>query len=131
MVREPEAGTDGATLPLGPGSAEGLEEHSPRGWGLPLVVLVIGVFVSILDISIVNVAISSIQSDFAATTDEAQWVITGYTTALGVVVPITAWLGDRFGPSRVYNLALIGFAAGSALCGLAWSLNSLVIFRIV
>jgi EmrB/QacA subfamily drug resistance transporter len=98
---------------------------------LPLAVLVAGMFMSVLDISIVNVAIPTIQNDFGATTDDVQWVVTGYTLALGVVVPVTAWLGDRFGLSRVYNLALLAFAAGSALCGLAWDLNSLVIFRII
>lgn len=101
------------------------------GWGLPLAVLVAGMFMSILDISIVNVAIPTIQNEFGVTTDDVQWVVTAYTLALGVVVPASAWLGDRFGLSRVYNLALLGFAAGSALCGLAWNLHSLVAFRIV
>ncbi|MGH3513244.1 MAG: MFS transporter, partial [Pseudonocardiaceae bacterium] len=64
------------------------------GWGLPLAVLVAGMFMSVLDISIVNVAIPTIQNDFGATTDDVQWVVTGYTLALGVVVPVTAWLGD-------------------------------------
>ena len=88
-------------------------------------------FMSILDTSIVNVAIPTIQNEFGATTDDVQWVVTGYTLALGVVVPTSAWLGDRFGLSRMYKVALLAFAAGSALCGLAWDLNSLVIFRIV
>ncbi|MDT7596335.1 MAG: hypothetical protein QOJ06_1881, partial [Pseudonocardiales bacterium] len=114
-----------AAQPVGAGA------RNSGGWGLPLTVLVAGMFMSVLDISIVNVAIPTIQNDFGATTDDVQWVVTGYTLALGVVVPVTAWLGDRFGLSRVYNLALLAFAAGSALCGLAWDLNSLVIFRIV
>jgi EmrB/QacA subfamily drug resistance transporter len=101
------------------------------GWGLPLTVLIAGMFMSVLDISIVNVAIPTIQNEYGVTTDDVQWVVTGYTLALGVVVPVTAWLGDRFGLSRVYHLALLAFAVGSALCGLAWDLNSLVIFRIV
>ena len=101
------------------------------GWGLPLAVLIVGVFVSILDITIVNVAIPTIQNEFGATTVDAQWVITAYALTEGVVVPATAWLGSRFGLSRVYSLALLSFAAGSMLCGLAWDLNSLVIFRIV
>ena len=101
------------------------------GWGLPLAVLIAGMFMSVLDISIVNVAIPTIQNEYGVTTDDVQWVVTGYTLALGVVVPVTAWLGDRFGLSRVYRLALLAFALGSALCGLAWDLNSLVIFRIV
>ncbi|MGH3831606.1 MAG: DHA2 family efflux MFS transporter permease subunit [Pseudonocardiaceae bacterium] len=101
------------------------------GWGLPLVVLVIGMFMSVLDSSIVNVAIPTIQNQFGGTTDDVQWVVTGYTLTLGVVVPSTAWLGDRFGLTRLYNVALLAFAAGSALCGLAGSLNTLVIFRIL
>jgi EmrB/QacA subfamily drug resistance transporter len=112
----------------GPGSAG--NTASATGWGLPLAVLVTGMFMSVLDTSIVNVAIPTIQNDFGGTTDDVQWVVTAYTLTLGVVVPTTAWLGDRFGLTRVYSLALLAFAAGSALCGLAWNLNSLVIFRI-
>ena len=94
-------------------------------------VLVVGMFMSVLDTSIVNVAIPTIQNEFGGTTQDVQWVLTGYTLMLGVVVPASAWLGDRFGLSRLYNVALLIFAAGSALCGLAWDLNSLVIFRIL
>ncbi len=106
-------------------------DDDQAGWRLPLVVLIAGMFMSILDLSIVNVALPTIQNEFGAATSDAQWVVTGYSLAEGVVVPVSAWLGDRFGVSRVYNLALLGFAGGSALCGLAWSLNSLVIFRVV
>jgi EmrB/QacA subfamily drug resistance transporter len=88
-------------------------------------------FMSVLDISIVNVAIATIQNEFGGTTQDVQWVLTAYTLMLGVVVPATGWLGDRFGFNRLYNLALLMFAAGSALCGLAWDLNSLVAFRIL
>jgi len=94
-------------------------------------VLIVGMFMSVLDTSIVNVAIPTLQNEFGATTDQVQWVVTGYTLVLGVVVPASAWLGDRLGLKRLYNLALLGFAAGSALCGLAWDLNSLIVFRII
>jgi len=93
-------------------------------------VLVTGMFMSVLDISIVNVAIPTMQNDFGVTTDEIQWVATAYSLALGVVVPVSAWCADRFGPTRVYNISLLGFAAGSALCGLAWNLNSMIVFRV-
>ncbi len=89
---------------------------APASWQLLLVVLVAGMFMSVLDVNIVNVAIPTIQSEFGTTTDDVQWVVTSYTLALGVVVPVSAWLGDRFGLRRVYNLARLGFAAGSALC---------------
>ena len=111
--------------------AGGAAAKPQPGWGLPLVVLIIGMFMSVLDTSIVNVAIPTIQNEFGGTTDQAQWVVTGYTLTLGVVVPITAWLGDRIGLKQLYNLALLAFAAGSALCGLAGDLNILVIFRII
>ena len=100
-------------------------------WVLPLVVLVVGSFMSVLDTSIVNVAISRIQNEFGASTDEVQWVVNGYTLTLGVVVPLSGWLSNRFGLSRLYVASLVGFAGGSALCGLAGSLNMLVAFRIV
>jgi len=112
-------------------TAGGATQPATAGWGLPLAVLVTGMFMTVMDISIVNVAIPTIQSDFGVATDDVQWIITAYTLTLGVVVPVTGWLGDRFGLSRVYNLALLAFSAGSALCGLAWDLTSLVIFRIV
>jgi EmrB/QacA subfamily drug resistance transporter len=98
---------------------------------LPLAVLVVGTFMSVLDTTIVTVALPAIQKQFGVTVEDSQWVVTGYTLMLGVVVPTTAWLGDRFGLTRVYNLSLLAFAAGSALCGLSGSLDSLVAFRIV
>jgi EmrB/QacA subfamily drug resistance transporter len=102
-----------------------------RRWLVPLMVLIAGSFVSVLDTSIVNVAIPRIQNEFGATTDEVQWVANGYTLSLGVVVPLSSWLSARFGLSRLYVISLLGFGAGSALCGLAGSLNTLVAFRIV
>jgi EmrB/QacA subfamily drug resistance transporter len=100
-------------------------------WGVPLAVLVAGMFMSILDVTIVNVAIPTIQNDFGTTVEDVQWVANAYTLALGVVVPLSGWLGDRFGLGRVYVLSVLGFAIGSALCGVAWDLTSLVAFRIV
>ncbi|HEX2263496.1 MAG TPA: MFS transporter, partial [Pseudonocardiaceae bacterium] len=126
----------GATAETSPSGAAGQSvpvswtQQQSAGWGLPLAVLIAGVFMSILDITIINVAVPTIQNEFGVTTDDAQWVVTAYALTEGVVVPVSAWLGDRFGLRRVYILALLGFAAGSALCGLAWSLDSLVMFRI-
>ncbi|MGH3831458.1 MAG: DHA2 family efflux MFS transporter permease subunit [Pseudonocardiaceae bacterium] len=115
-----------------PGSAAGsVARPAAAGWGLPLAVLVAGMFMSVLDTSIVNVALPAIQKQFGVSLQDSQWVTTGYLLMLGVVVPASPWLSDRFGLTRVYNLALLLFAAGSALCGLAWDLNSLVAFRIV
>src|SRR3954463_10141039 len=100
-------------------------------WAVSLIVLVTGMFMSVLDVSIVNVAIPAMQKDFGATTEDIQWVATSYSLALGVIVPASAWLGERIGLKRAYIFSLVGFAAGSALCGLAWDLNSMIAFRIL
>ena len=120
-----------AAAPAPPAPAPPTPPPSDRGWGVPLAVLIVGMFMSVLDISIINVAIPTMQLDFGATTDQIQWVENGYSLALGVVVPVSAWMAAKFGPGRVYNLSLLGFAAGSALCGLAWDLNSIVAFRVL
>ncbi len=61
---------------------------------------------SILDVSIVNVAIATIQSDLGGSTADVAWITTAYSLVLGVVVPASAWLGDRFGLDRVYMISL-------------------------
>ncbi len=88
-------------------------------------------FMSVLDVSIVNVAIPSMQKDFGVTTDQIQWVSTAYSLALGVIVPASAWLGERLGLGRAYVVSLVAFGLGSALCGLAWDINSMIVFRIL
>jgi EmrB/QacA subfamily drug resistance transporter len=98
---------------------------------LPLAVVVIGMFMSVLDTSIVNVAIPTMQKEFGASTDSIEWVSTAYTLCLGVIVPTSAWLGERLGLRRMYLISLIGFSAASALCGMAGDLNSMIFFRIL
>ncbi|MGH3672039.1 MAG: MDR family MFS transporter [Pseudonocardiaceae bacterium] len=101
------------------------------GWGLSLAALIVGMFMSVLDTSIVNVAIPTMQNEFGTTAQDIQWISTAYTLCLGVVVPASAWLGDRLCMKRMYVIALVGFSVASALCGLAWDLNSMIVFRIV
>ncbi|HVS41619.1 MAG TPA: DHA2 family efflux MFS transporter permease subunit [Candidatus Dormibacteraeota bacterium] len=101
------------------------------GWLVPLLVVMIGSFMALLDTSIVNVATSRIQADFGASTDQVQWIATGYSLALGIVVPTSGWLGDRFGLRPLYIGSLLAFVGGSALCGIAWNLNTLIVFRVV
>ena len=100
-------------------------------WLVPVLVLTIGTFVAVLDVSIVNVAIPRIQRDFGSSTVDIQWIITAYSLTIGVLVPASGWLADRIGLRRTYVIALIAFAITSALCGLAWDLPSLVVFRIL
>jgi EmrB/QacA subfamily drug resistance transporter len=131
-----DAPTAPAPRPGGPAPAEppvdtGPDSEASPNWLVPLLVLVVGMFMSVLDISIVNVAISTMQNDFGATTDQIQWVSTAYSLAEGVIVPASAWIGARLGLGRTYIWAMIGFAIFSALCGLAWDVNSMIVFRIL
>lgn len=96
-----------------------------------LLTLIIGAFMAILDGSIVNVALPRMMAIFGSTADQIQWVLTGYMLTSGVVIPITGYLSDRFGGKKVYILSLAAFTAGSALCSLAWSNNSLVVARVI
>lgn len=96
-----------------------------------LLTLIIGAFMAILDGSIVNVALPRIMAIFGSTADQIQWVLTGYMLTTGVVIPITGYLSDRYGGKRIYILSLAAFTAGSALCSLAWSNNSLVAARVI
>ncbi|MFQ6230035.1 MFS transporter [Nocardia sp. NPDC002869] len=94
-------------------------------------VLVVGAIMATLDQTIVNVAINKLSVQFHADLSTIQWVATGYSLALGAVVPASAWLVGRFGAKRLYLAAVAVFAAGSVLAGLAWNIESLIAFRVV
>src|SRR5580693_5565762 len=94
-------------------------------------VVIIGVIMSVLDTTIVNVALHDLSTDLHASLDSIQWVITGYLLSLAAVIPITGWAVRRYGARRLYLIALVVFTAGSALCGLAWSSGSLIAFRVL
>jgi EmrB/QacA subfamily drug resistance transporter len=94
-------------------------------------VVVLGSIMSILDTTIVAVALATLGRDFHVSVSTIQWVTTGYLLSIAVVIPISGWAVDRFGAKPVWMLSLILFIAGSSLCGLAWSANSLIIFRVL
>ncbi|MGW4821759.1 DHA2 family efflux MFS transporter permease subunit [Streptomyces sp. NPDC004227] len=94
-------------------------------------VIVLGGIMSILDITVVSVGLQTFQKQFSATSAQVAWTMTGYTLALASVIPLTGWAADRFGTKRLYLLAITLFAAGSALCATATSLQMLVAFRVV
>jgi EmrB/QacA subfamily drug resistance transporter len=100
-------------------------------WVAPVLVALVGAFMSILDSSIVNVAIPTMMNVFNADPSSIEWVSTIYLLALGVVIPLSGWLGDRIGFKRLYILSLGIFVAGSLLCALAWDLNSLIAARVI
>jgi EmrB/QacA subfamily drug resistance transporter len=99
-------------------------------WRISAVVIV-GSIMSILDTTIVNVALATLGRELHTTIAGIQWVVTGYLLSLAAVIPITGWAARRFGARRVYVLSLVLFTAGSALCGLATSTTELVVFRVI
>ncbi|GAA1527478.1 MFS transporter [Actinomadura kijaniata] len=102
----------------------------PRAMTIALV-LVLGAIMTTLDMTIVNVAIHRFTLQFDAPLATVQWVTTGYSLALGAVIPSTAWAVGRFGAKRLYLVAIVLFVAGSVLAGLAWNIQSLIAFRVV
>lgn len=98
---------------------------------LTLPVLLIGGFMAMLDSSIVNVAIPSMMNAFGVSSDSIEWVLTIYMLVLGVVVPMSGWLGDFLGLKKFYLLSLIVFTVGSAFCAFAWNVPSLTIARAI
>ncbi len=94
-------------------------------------IVVIGVFMSILDQTIVNIAIPRLQTAFGADIHSVQWVLTAYILTQGVVTPTAGYFADKFGTKRFYIISLAAFTLGSALCGIAWSLPVLIFFRVL
>jgi EmrB/QacA subfamily drug resistance transporter len=101
-----------------------------RVWRIAAVV-VLGTIMSVLDTTIVNVALDTLGRDLNASVDQIQWVVTGYLLALAAVIPVSGWASRRFSSRNVYMLSLVLFTAGSVLCGLATSVDSLVAFRVI
>lgn len=86
---------------------------------------------AILDATVVNVALPTLQRVFSVDLATMQWVITGYMLAQAAVIPLAGWLSDRFNARRIYLIALALFTVGSALCALATSAPLLVVFRVL
>lgn len=106
-----------------------IKEQHYRWWALG--VTVIGSFMSILDTSIVNIAIPKMMAVFSVGTDDAQWILTAYMLTMGVIQPATGYFCEAFGTRRMYLLSLAIFTTGSFLCGVAWSNDSMIVFRIM
>jgi len=99
-------------------------------------VVVLGMIMSILDITVVNVALPTFQTELSSNGEAiaystVAWTVTGYTLALAAVIPLTGWAADRFGTKKLFITAVSLFALGSALCALAWNIESLIGFRVL
>jgi EmrB/QacA subfamily drug resistance transporter len=116
--------TESTTAP--PGRA-GVPAHV---WPIAIVVI-LGMIMSVLDTTIVNVALEDLSIELNASLDQIQWIVTGYMLALAAVIPVTGWAATRFSARRLYILSLVLFTLGSLLCGLAWSSETLIAARVL
>ena len=99
-------------------------------WAIAIAVA-LGALLEVVDVSIVNVALTDMQNTLGATLAEVSWVVSGYAVANVIVLPLTAWLGDRFGKKRYFIFSLVGFTIASIMCGLATTLPMLIIARVL
>ncbi|HTR71474.1 MAG TPA: DHA2 family efflux MFS transporter permease subunit [Mycobacteriales bacterium] len=103
---------------------------SPDVWPVAIVVI-LGMVMSALDTTIVNVALITLSRDLHTGLASVQWVVTAYLLALAVVVPVSGWAASKYGAKRVFIVSIGLFTVGSALCGLATSASMLIVFRIL
>jgi EmrB/QacA subfamily drug resistance transporter len=121
--------TISSSHPLSPDGAKAprIEPHVKR----VAIVVILGAIMSVLDTTIVNVALHDLSGDLHAPLGGIQWVITGYLLSLAAVIPVTGWAVRRYSARRLYLIALVVFTAGSALCALASSSGELIAFRVL
>jgi MFS transporter, DHA2 family, multidrug resistance protein len=121
-----------AAAQSGPAPARpGLGDLAPLPKALTAFALALGTFMQVLDSTIANVSIPTIAGDLGISTDQGTWVITSFTVANGISLPLTGWLMQRFGIVRTSVFAILMFTAASFLCGIAWNLPSLLAFRVL
>jgi EmrB/QacA subfamily drug resistance transporter len=118
---------NGAAAEYHPQSTDKIERWV---WEIAAIVIV-GSIMSILDTTIVNVALSRLGRELHSSIADIQWVVTGYLLSLAAVIPLTGWAARRFGAKHVYLVSLVLFTGGSVLCGLATNTGELVAFRVL
>ena len=94
-------------------------------------VVLVGMLLAILDATIVNVAIPTLGRDLHTSVSTIQWVMTAYLLAFASAIPLSGWASERFGAKPVWIAALLIFLGGSALSGLAWSIDALIVSRVI
>ncbi len=113
------------------------DARAPEGAGVPLHrgmitgTVMVASILQALDNTIANVALPRMQGSLSATQDQMTWVLTSYIIAAAIMTPLTGWLADRFGRKPLFLVSIIGFTLASALCGMAQSLDQIVIFRLL
>lgn len=99
--------------------------------GLITISIMLATIMQVLDTTIANVALPTMTGDLSASQDTINWVLTSYIVAAAIMTPVTGWLADRFGRRELFLVTIAGFTIFSMLCGLAWSLESMVAFRVM
>ncbi len=103
--------------------------------GIPLAVtalaLALGTFMQVLDNTIANVSLPTIAGNLGVSADQGTWVITSFAVSNGVAVPMTGWLMQRYGVVRTFVVSVLAFTLASFLCGIAWNLGVLIVFRVL
>src|SRR5580693_3760976 len=117
---------DGST----PGGGGEVDRLSPDVWKITAVT-VAGAFMAQLSTTMVNVSLSSLGTELHASLSTIQWVTSGYLLAMALILPLNGWLVERIGAKAVYLWCFSAFTLASALCGIAWSANALIAFRIL
>jgi EmrB/QacA subfamily drug resistance transporter len=97
----------------------------------PLLAIIVGMFMVILDGTAMNVALPGLVKDFDSKISVVQWAVTGYALAQAAVIPLAGWLSDRFGAKRIFLFSVIMFTVGSGLCALSTGVEQLIIFRVL
>jgi DHA2 family multidrug resistance protein len=114
-------------------AAPAVPEDSARASNKWLIALAValGALLEVVDTSIVNVALTDIEASLGATLSEVSWVVSSYAVANVIILPMTAWLGHRFGKKRYFVFSLVAFTISSVMCGMATSLPMLVLARVI
>src|ERR1700742_625686 len=114
-----------------PGAPQQLAPLKGGQLAITAIALALGTFMQVLDTTIANVSLPTIAGNLGASNDQSTWVITSFAVANGVAVPLTGWLMQRYGVVRTFVASVLMFTLASFLCGIAWSLNALIAFRIL
>ena len=99
--------------------------------GLITISIMLATIMQVLDTTIANVALPSMTGDLGASQDTINWVLTSYIVAAAIMTPVTGWLSDRLGRKQLFLTSVVGFVIMSMLCGIAWSLEVMVLFRLL
>jgi len=126
---------DGAGVSRAPApAARALAADAPLKGGqlaVTALALALGTFMQVLDSTIANVSLPTIAGNLGVSPDQGTWVITAFAVANGIGVPLTGWLMGRYGVVRTFVASVLAFTVASFLCGIAWSLSSLIFFRVL